>query len=146
MYRAAKIFGIAFLCTCILTPVPCAAHAKVRHAVEDTAKDILEIAGAQIIAGMLAPLFGLGPKKTEEEKQQEKTPVRTPDKKQDRQSSDQVSEDDQASTRATAPEPPKVPPYENNPAWARKLTGQMNRLLLALCLWQTGRCVRSAPI
>ena len=77
MFRVAKIFAIAFLCICILMPVPCAARgAKARHAVEDTAKDILKIAGAQMVAEMLmpilGPLLGLGPKKTDEEKQQEK--------------------------------------------------------------------------
>ena len=65
MKRISKISLIFLISMCILIPAPCAsAKAKV-------AKEILEIAGAQIIVGLIGPLFGLGPKKTKEQKEKE---------------------------------------------------------------------------
>ncbi len=78
MKRIARIFAISFLSICLLIPAPCAS-AKA----SDVAKDILKIAGAEIIVGMLGPLFGLGPKKTKEQKEKEKQEKK--EKKQDKE-------------------------------------------------------------
>lgn len=72
MHRMARIFLVTFLCASLLFPMPCAARGKVMRVTESAAKVILEIAGAQLLAQALAPVFGLGPKKTDEEKKQEK--------------------------------------------------------------------------
>ncbi len=78
MRRIARGFLIFFLSVCFLIPAPCAS-AKA----SDVAKDILKIAGAQIIVDIIGPLFGLGPKKTKEEKEKEKQ--RKKEEKQDKE-------------------------------------------------------------
>ena len=66
----AKICGILFLCASILLP---ASHASaIPRKVESAAGDILKIVAAQVIFAKIAPLLGLGPKKTKEQKAQEK--------------------------------------------------------------------------
>lgn len=74
MKRIARIFLVSLLSLCILVPAPCAS------AKSSVAQDILKIAGAQVIVGILGPLLGLGPKKTKEEKEKEKQ-----QKKEDKQ-------------------------------------------------------------
>ncbi len=67
MKRMAKLFGVAFLSASILLPAPCV-HASAKT----TAGDILKMVAAQAIFAKLAPLLGLGPKKTKEQKEKEK--------------------------------------------------------------------------
>ena len=70
MRRITKTAGILFLCLTLLMPTVSAASIGSRAA--DTVKDVLKIVAAQAIFAKLAPLLGLGPKKTDEQKRQEK--------------------------------------------------------------------------
>ena len=67
MKRIAKHLCVAFLSVSILLPMPHAcAGAKT------TAGDILKMVAAQAIFAKLAPMLGLGPKKSKEQKEKEK--------------------------------------------------------------------------
>lgn len=68
MRRIAKIGGIMFLCLTLVFP-PTVAKAE---PFKVTVKDILKIMAAQAIFAKIAPMIGLGPKKTDEQKKQEK--------------------------------------------------------------------------
>ena len=77
MKRISKLSLIFLISMCILIPAPCAS------AKSTVAKDILEIAGAQVLVGLIGPLFGLGPKKTKEQK--EKGEKEKKEKKEDKE-------------------------------------------------------------
>ena len=70
MKYAVRLMGILFLCASIMLPhsLAYAASSKLKTGAED----VLKMVAAQALFAKIAPLIGLGPKKTEEEKKQQK--------------------------------------------------------------------------
>jgi len=72
MQLMAKRVGISFLCLALLLPTPTVSAASFGDRVKDTLSDVLKVVAAQAIFAKIAPMIGLGPQKTDEEKQKEK--------------------------------------------------------------------------
>ncbi|MBQ1915681.1 MAG: sel1 repeat family protein [Selenomonadaceae bacterium] len=101
---------------------------------ENTAKVILEITGAQLLAEALAPVFGLGPKKTDEEKQK--------DKEMEKAQKEQEKEEKKAEKDGTAVEDPTTP-IGMVKEWAEK--GDVQAQCILSYAYETGQKVPKDP-
>ena len=129
--KKSRIFLSIFLCLCLLAPA---------RVYGGTVEDVLKIVAAQALFAKVAPMIGLGPKKTDEQKAQEKKAKEEKKEKKEMEKEEKKQEKAKAAPAAKDGEVHDIPSHMDLVVdWAKK--GDVQAQCILSYAYDTGQRV-----